>query len=158
MAYETFPGVGIRTSAFIKGDPGDPGSTGLMGETGDNFIGPATPYVVPDIEDVYDNIKNTSGQKNGVSFYVCEVLIKSGYFMQVSVTVFCRLLYQDKPVENQVFYTLDIPTGVVRDFEGYNNDALKVDEAGNIEYTAPYSDTPGMTQQFTYFYHMQPDA
>ena len=121
------------------------------------------PYDVPPIQEEGYDFKNvTQSSKNGVTYYVAELVVKCGEWSLTTVTIFCHLTVSTVPVTNALFYSLHVPPKhnfVLVNGAPLDVNSMSIDADGNVRYTQKYTDFPnfqwghGMAIQFVYWSH-----
>lgn len=154
MAYEIHPDANNVSGGTEGGGGTESGGTSPSPST-------SSQYNVPEIkEERYDfkNVVNSS--KDGVTYYVAELVVKCGAFSFTTVTIFCHLTIPNKPVSNVLFYSLHTPPKHDYKEDDASAGTLSIDAAGNIRYTQTSTDvfdseqkTYGIATQITYWSH-----
>lgn len=102
------------------------------------------PYDVPPIQEEDYDFKNViQSSKNGVTYYVAELVVKCGEWSITTVTIFCHLTVSTAPVTNALFYSLHVPPKHnFYLYMGYPTDicSVSIDADGNVRYTQKYTD------------------
>lgn len=102
------------------------------------------PYDIPPIQEEGYDFKNViQSSKNGVTYYVAELVVKCGEWSITTVTIFCHLTVSTVPVTNALFYSLHVPPKhnfVLNMGDPTDIRSVSIDADGNVRYTQKYAD------------------
>lgn len=148
MAYEMHPSFSDKGTGGTEGGGTEGGVT-------------SSPYNVPPIQEAGYDFKNIiNSSKDGVTYYVAELVVTNGALSVTTVTIFCHLTVPSVPVSNVLFYSLHIPPKRnYTEIGGSSDEALSIDKDGNVRYTKTSADEYvtgkeyGIATQITYWSH-----